>query len=190
MKSTRQLIAYDILGAVLSVLALGVGLWTGLVRYPQSERLLHGARNRLEQTRSKARLMDVAIRAKQTAIEDLERKLADEGALPTRTPSDATLRKLTEIAEKKGVKVTNVRPRDLHTHGSLSEHRFSINATCAFDRLVGFLRAFENTEVWADVTEIGIAKDGRDNGTTDAKPSVSLVVSLFSMSHDAESETK
>lgn len=190
MRESRRLIAYDILGTVLSVLALGVGLWTGVIRYPQSNRLLHGARNRLEQTRMKARLMDVAIRTKQTEIEELERKLAIEGALPARTPTDTTLRKLTEIAEKNGVKMTNVRPLDVQTHASLTEQRFSINATCAFDHLVDFLSAFENTDVWADVTGISIAADGRTNKTTNSATGVSLVVSLFSMSQDVESETK
>lgn len=187
MKSDRRLAVYDVVGTSLALLALGVGLWTGLVRYPRSDHILRAAQRRLEKARSDARSIDVAVRTQQTTLEELEQRLATEGPLPAKMPVDATLRELSEFADRNGVKVTNVRPGDVRAYATVTEQRFSISATCGFDQLLGFLETFENADIWADITQIGVAADGRSNPTNKVEPSVSLVVSLFSADQEAGS---
>jgi len=187
VKSDRRLAVYDAIGTLLALLALGVGLWTGLVRYPKSDHILRAAQRRLDKARTDARSIDVTVRTQQTRLEELEQKLALEGPLPDRMPVDATLRELSEFASRNGVKVTNVRPSDVRTFGSVTEQRFSISATCGFEQLLGFLETFENADIWADITDIGVATGGRSNRTAKVEPSVSLVVSLFSANRDTES---
>lgn len=190
VKKGQSLLMYDAVGMLLVLAALAVGVWTGLIAPGSGNQALGYARTELDRILRDANTMEAAVHAQESDLSKLKLKVAAEGALPTRSPVEANLREITDLANRHYIKVSNILPVGLREHAGVTELKQAITANGAYADLISFLRGFEKAKFWADIIELKISNRATRGDESMVKPTVSLDVSLFAAPSPEDTEVQ
>ncbi|HRX83813.1 MAG TPA: hypothetical protein P5572_02200 [Phycisphaerae bacterium] len=174
----RSLIIYDLVGTALVCGAAALGVWSGFFHLHTSVARLAQARDRLAATAATLADAEAALRMEQARGTQLKADISQRGALPRQSPVEDDLRDVARLARESNMDLVQVTPLAGEKYPGLVELRYNVLTRGDFAELLHFLRAFEQSTLWADITgvDIGAPQQGEDG-----QQRTSIVLSLFAM---------
>ncbi len=179
----RSLLAYDLFGAAAAIAVGTVGLWSGLVRPQTSSQQLNDLQTRLAEARTSYETTLTAIERKSIELNRLRTKVQENGSLPQRSPVEADLRRLSQLAVDNHVQLVEIAPLATEQYPGLTELTYSAHASGTFGGLMAFMRDFERAPFWADISRVRLSRKG---SLDDPHRSAEIVVSLFASQNGDE----
>jgi len=179
MQNRATLLIYDLIGIAAICALAALGAWSAGWRLPAATSRVAQARAQLDGTREKLAQTELALRKWRSEREQLERDIAERGALPQHSPVEADLREISRIARDHGVETIQVTPVAGERYPGLIELRYALEARSDFAALVAFLESFEESHLWADLFGLEIRSPAGGTDDAEGKRTASLVVSLY-----------
>lgn len=102
------------------------------------------------------------------------------GRLPSKSPIDRDLKKISALASANGVKLLEVAPTSTVRYPNVLELRYRVKAEGVYADQLGFLADFERSAFWADVTYLRLAQRTKDQDGSDPIRQSEITVSFFS----------
>ncbi len=184
----NPLILYDIAGTTIMLCLAAVATWCGAIHSPSVSGKLAEMETNLEKMESSLRNTENAIRRKTVELGDLQADIESRGALPSKSPVETNLRNITRLARDNEVELISVKPSEEKAYPGLTEIKYAIEAKSGFRDLVQFLKDFEESEFWADVTKLKVETGSRNRVANDNTQSSELVLSLFASQNQADTQ--
>lgn len=175
----RSLVIYDLVGAALVCGLAALGIWSGFFHLQASAERVDRARKQLATTAATLAEAETALRNEQAQRSQLAGDIARRGALPQRSPVEDDLRDVARIARDSAVELVQVTPLAGEKYPGLVELRYSVRARGNFAGLLGFLRDFEHSSLWADITGLQIGQGTRGEGNGEGEQQAEIILSLF-----------
>jgi hypothetical protein len=175
----KPFLVYDLMGAALVCGVAALGVWSGCFHLQASSAHLQRTREKLVKTGEALADAESVLRREQLRRTQLADDIARRGALPQRSPVEDDLRDIALIARDSHVELVQVSPLASEQYPGLVELRYTVQTRGRFDGLLGFLRAFERSTLWADITSLEIGGGGRETSADEQAQNASLVLSLF-----------
>jgi Tfp pilus assembly protein PilO len=179
----------DAIGGALVCACLAVGGWFAFGPPQQAAEALQTRRTDADQLEKDVAEMRASVQAAQARLAGTQEKVNGLGALPREMRLEKDLNTIAELARGHKLSLSQVTPLSTGEYPGLREARYAIQGTGSFADWMAFLRSFEASPFWADITnlEIGTAAGGR-SGTLSA-PEARLTVSFYAAT-DPENPTE
>jgi len=174
-----SLLAYDLVGAAVACGVAALGAWCAFYHVHVSVDRQQRARTALSSATTQLAEIESALRQARVERARLAADITQRGALPQRTPIEEDLRELTQLARGNGVELVQVTPMPQEKYPGLVEIRYAVQARSDFTSLVAFLRGFETSNLWADITGLNIGGSAGRAEAVEGERSSALVVSFF-----------
>ena len=183
---SSSLIIFDVAGAAVTICVAALGVWCGLLHPQTTSRHLADLQSKLTATRSSLRIAESATHQQLLELAALQEDIRLRGALPSRSPVEADLRTITEVALNNQIELAEVKPDATKEYPGITESKYLVEARSTYEDILGFLREFEQSAFWADITELEISSQGRKGHQNDTLRSAEFVVSLFASNSPSE----
>ncbi len=146
----------DAIGGAVALAALCVAAWFGpLKAHSAAEQLVQLTDQQLEMQTEHSRLQQ-AIERNVTEWRALKEDARREGKLDDQLPVQDRLRAVRELAERQGFDDIQIMPVQWRSAVDVAEQTFSLTAKVGFSELMSFLKAFERSATWADISHLSI----------------------------------
>ena len=183
---SSSLIIFDVAGAAVMIGVAALGVWCGLLHPQTTSQHLAGLQSKLTAARSSLRVAESAMRRQLSELAALQEDIKLRGALPSRSPVEADLRTIAEVARNNQMELAQVKPAAEKEYPGITELKYLVQARSTFEGVLGFLREFEQSAFWADITELKISGQARKANRNDTLRSVEFVISLFASNSPSE----
>jgi hypothetical protein len=174
-----SLLIYDVIGAALVLTLVGVGVWCGVIDRPRAGEALAAAHVEQAKLTAETRSIESAVAEARTKVGSLDEQMKTRGALPERSPVEADLLAITNLARQGGVELFDVRPNGARRYPGVVELRYALRAEGSFTAILRFLDDFRESSFWADVTQLKLSREPGETAEAAAHCKADLVVSLF-----------
>ena len=183
---SSSLIIFDVAGAAVTICVAALGVWCGLLHPQTTSQHLAGLQSKLTAARSSLRVAESAMRRQLSELAALQEDIKLRGALPSRSPVEADLRTIAEVARNNQMELAQVKPAAEKEYPGITELKYLVQARSTFEGVLGFLREFEQSAFWADITELKVSGQARKANRNDTLRSVEFVISLFASNSPSE----
>ena len=181
-----SLIIFDVAGAAVMIGVAALGVWCGLLHPQTTSQHLAGLQSKLTAARSSLRVAESAKRRQLSELAALQEDIKLRGALPSRSPVEADLRTIAEVARNNQMELAQVKPAATKEYPGITELKYLVEARSTYEDILGFLREFEQSAFWADITELKISGQARKANKNDTLRSAEFVISLFASNSPSE----
>ena len=185
----RKRIIYDLVGISLTVGIVGVGIWLGFLQPRSASQRLSALKSDWSRKKAELRSVEEAKRRQSAELADLQKDIRSRGALPAQSPIEAELRTIDELARKNRMELDGVTPVTSKEYPGITELKYAVQGRSTFAGLLGFLRDFEQSTFWADVTRLKIGGRAGNRGEGNAFRPIEFEVNLFASRACATGET-
>jgi hypothetical protein len=177
----------DAIGGALVCACLAVGGWFAFGPPQQVAGALQARRKDADQLEKDVAEMRAAVVAAQARLAGTQETVNSLGALPRETRPEKDLNTIAELARGRKLRLSQVTPLFTIDYPGVRETRYAIEGTGSFADWMAFLRSFEASPFWADITnlEIGTTPGGRTKAAS--APEARLTVSFYVATESAES---
>ena len=183
---SSSLIIFDVAGAAVTICVAALGVWCGLLHPQTTSQHLADLQSKLTTTRSTLRGAENAMRRQLSELATLQEDIKLRGALPSRSPVEADLRTIAEVARNNQMELAQVKPAATKEYPGITELKYLVEARSTYEDILGFLREFEQFAFWADITELKISGQARKANKNDTLRSAEFVISLFASNSPSE----
>ncbi len=194
MRSSTPRLAVDAIGAALVCACLAVGAWFAFGPPRQAAATVCVKRNQLLQLNDEVSRMRAELLAAQSRRQAARDRVESLGTLPRQVQLEQELSIIAELARANDVNLSHVAPMSTTDYPGIREARYTIRGTGRFADWMAFLRAFEDSPFWADITnlEMGVPHASRTTiGTTrEATLTVSFYAATEPVGESEEDTTK
>jgi hypothetical protein len=175
----------DAIGGALVCICLAIGGWFAFGPPQQAAGTLRTHRADADRLEKDVAEMRTAVVAAQARLADTQEKVNSLGALPREMRLEKDLNTIAELARGHKLSLSQVTPLSTVDYSGVRETRYAIQGTGSFASWMAFLRSFEASPFWADITnlEIGMAPGGRPNAGS--APEARLTVSFYAATEPA-----
>ncbi|HUU84476.1 MAG TPA: hypothetical protein VM243_13330 [Phycisphaerae bacterium] len=178
--------AVDALGGLIVAGLLSVGVWYGL---PDAT----GASERIPELKAQVEDLDDNLVEMRSALDGqraehrrLESEFGDRDLLPEGAPIERDLKAISDLTKVNNLELIQFTPVGVERYPGVKELRYRLTANGSFNDYVRFLRDFEASSSWADITYLKL--DSPDARAGDGKPG-EFTVSLYSAIREEDAET-
>ena len=185
MKS-GSLLAIDVIGALVVAACLGVGVWYGSLNTESASGRLRELSTQVEELDRHLAQTQSALDIEQDAHRRLQAESGDGDLLPEGAPVERDLKAVTDLTRRNRLELIQFTPAGSQRYPGVLELRYRLSAKGAFKDYMRFLRDFEASSSWADITYLKL--DSPNTRTEGGKPG-ELTVSLYSAIRDQVPET-
>lgn len=177
----RSLILIDAVGALSMALMIGAVGWFVFLKPDTASSQLQALVGEVRQLNTDLERLQSALDGQSSQQRDLLKSAESLGRLPSKSPIDQDLQRITSLAARHDVKVMEVSPTSTVNYPNVLETRYSLRAEAAFEDYLGFLRDFEQCSFWGDVTYLSFQEAPKAaKGVVDAGRPSELTVSFYS----------
>jgi Tfp pilus assembly protein PilO len=180
-----SLIVIDLAGACIVTSCVGALVWMVLLRDNEAGKQAADLRDSVSTLRKDLGALRGTLDEQQARVAKQKEELAERGALPERTPIEAELNQLSQLARSSSIDILAVSPLPEQTYPGLLELRYSIQITGRMPDIAQFFRAIEAAPMWADVSYMHIDEGGNRSQEPGSQPRLAtLTMSFFSAADD------
>jgi Tfp pilus assembly protein PilO len=115
-----------------------------------------------------------------TSLEENREELESKGALPSQTPVEKDLARITRLAQKHRLTLDEIVPQASAEYPGIRELCYSVKGEGRFTDWLAFLRGFETCPFWADITHMKVTQTGQGARAMFSTTRVELTVGFFS----------
>jgi len=159
-----QLILVDVIGAAVALSCAAVGVWEGLLKPNNAGQKIHDLSGELSQLEEEVEKAKAVLAAQRDAYRQRQSALGERDLLPENVPVERDLRALSDLAVRNGLEVREFSPLGTRRYPGVQEVRFALRTTGGFDNYLGFLRGFEASSSWADITFLKVDSTSLQTG--------------------------
>ena len=123
-----------------------------------------------------------------SSLEANREELESKGSLPSQTPVEKDLARITRLAQKHRITLDEIVPQVSAEYPGIRELCYSVKGDGRFTDWLAFLRGFEACSFWADITHLKITQAGQGARAMFSTSRVELTVGFFSAT-DVTEET-
>lgn len=178
--------AVDAIGALAVAACLGVGVWYSLLNTDSAADRIGGLAAEAAQLDDALVKTQSSLDAQQAAHRRLQAELGDRDLLPEGAPIERDLKAITDLTRRNHLELIEFTPAGSQEYPGVLELKYRLTARGTFNDYLRFLRDFEASSSWADITYLKL--DSPDTQTDGGKPG-ELTVSLYSAIREEAAET-
>ncbi len=181
MRSNRLVMArIDGVGGAVVLAGICTVTWFGSLK-------TDSAADQLEQMRNNQLDMQVEHYRLQKAIErnvaewrSLKEKAQREGNLDDQLSVQERLRAIREMADRHGWDDVQIMPVQWRSAIDVAEQTFSISSRATYYEMISFLKAFERSDTWADISHLAIKPIRTDHVHDEQQCQLELTLNFYS----------
>ena len=176
----------DVLGA-LAVLAIAwVGVWQGVLSADETSTQIKELSTAVNEQEHILSRMKTALESQREAHLASQATLGERDLLPEETPVENDLRAISDLAQRNSLELTEFTPQGSANYPGIEETRYRLQARGQFARYLGFLRDFQQSASWADITYLKLTSS---DAQTQNDKAGDLIFSLYSATNEEPGPT-
>lgn len=181
----NSLIVIDAIGFLVTGLCAAVGLWCGVLDAGATSRSIRELSAQVQQLDENHNRLKAVLEQRHDAFEQRQAAFGARGLLPGSSSVEHELRAVSDLARANRLELTGFTPAGSKQYPGLQEVRYRMSAKGRFADYLGFLRAFQAGDSWADITFLAL--NSSDAQAPDAT-SGELTISLYSAIKEGAAE--
>ena len=146
----------DAAGVVVVLSALAIAGWFGLFKTNSATAELHDVLDRQVDLQTQHSRLQKLIGKYATDWEQLKIEAESRGNLDTQEPPELRLRAIRRMAERHGWINLGIMPVQWRHVTDVAEQTFSITAEAPYTDILAFLKEFEESRLWADISHFTV----------------------------------
>ncbi len=178
----------NVIGGVVVCLGIAMTVWFGALNTRSAASELSQIIDQQISLQTEHSKLQKKIGSYALEWEQLKEQAERQGNLDTQDPPEVRLRTIRQMAEGHGWRNIGIMPVQWRRVADVAEQTFSVTAEAPYAQFLLFLRAFESSSIWADISHLAVSPLPKDHLDKPQQCRLEITLNFYS-SFEPEAKT-